>query len=329
MAAKEKTIYACVKDFINQLAISRSPNTAKTYRNGMQIFLDTLWENDLDPESTAISILNEDSILWFANNLKHLAPTSERLYLTSVTQFFEYLAAEKLTRINLPRVKLLIKQRARRPGQRLPQFPNDAIRQVLEFAENLSHTPSQDEQDKLRNLRDRAFLITLADTGLRVHEACNLRRGDIDWNEAKALIIGKGNKQAVIRFSQRAQEAIKMYLSTRAALDGASGRPLSSLPIFSRHDKGAGKHVKAITTTTGRNIVSQRVIEALGTEAQGTITPHSFRHFFVTTVLRASGNLKMAQELARHQNIAVTTRYAHLNDDELDMGYSKIFDKNE
>jgi len=58
----------------------------------------------------------------------------------------------------------------------------------------------------------------------------------------------------------------------------------------------------------------------------GSSTPHSFRHYFVTTVLRASGNLKMAQELARHRNIAVTQRYAHISDDELDQGYWEIFE---
>jgi integrase/recombinase XerC len=166
----------------------------------------------------------------------------------------------------------------------------------------------------------------LSDTGLRVHEACQLRRGDLDWNEAKAVIIGKGDRQAVVRFSGRAVQALRDYLSVRAVLDGASGKPLASLPLFARHDKGAGKKVKSITTTTGRNIVSQRVKEALGAEAQGSITPHSFRHYFVTTVLRASGNLKMAQELARHKNIAVTQRYAHLSDDELDKGYHEAFE---
>ncbi|MCJ7703355.1 MAG: site-specific integrase, partial [Anaerolineales bacterium] len=79
---------------------------------------------------------------------------------------------------------------------------------------------------------------------------------------------------------------------------------------------------------TGRNIVAQRVRECLGENAVGTITPHSFRHYFVTTVLLGSGgNLKLAQELARHKNIAVTQRYAHLADDELDQGYYEIFDQ--
>jgi integrase/recombinase XerC len=170
-------------------------------------------------------------------------------------------------------------------------------------------------------------MLMLADTGLRVHEACSLRRGDLDWNEGKALIVGKGNRQAVIRFSRRSLSALKDYLGIRGSLDGASGRPLPSLPLFARHDRGAGKKIKPITTATGRNIVKQRVKEALGPEAVGTITPHSFRHYFVTTVLRGSGgNLKIAQELARHKNIAVTQRYAHLSDGELDKSYDEIFE---
>ncbi|HPC06455.1 MAG TPA: tyrosine-type recombinase/integrase, partial [Anaerolineaceae bacterium] len=125
----------------------------------------------------------------------------------------------------------------------------------------------------------------------------------------------------VVRFSRRAQAALDDYLRARAALDGASGRPLSSLPLFARHDPGAGKKVKPITTATGRNIVNQRVAEFLGNDLVGRITPHSFRHYFVTRVLQTSGNLKLAQELARHKNIAVTQRYAHLSDNELDKGY--------
>jgi len=69
------------------------------------------------------------------------------------------------------------------------------------------------------------------------------------------------------------------------------------------------------------------VLQALGAEAVGTITPHSFRHYFVTRVLKASGNLKLAQELARHRNIAVTQRYAHLSNDELDKGYVEAIEE--
>jgi integrase len=267
----------------------------------------------------------EDWISAFAAELKHRSPATERLYLTAAAGWFEYLEAEQLADVNLARLHRLIRQRARRPGQRLPQFPRTAIEQVLAHIARLP--ASAQPVERLRRLRDRAFLLTLADTGLRVHEACRLRRGDIDWDEAQALLVGKGNRQAVVRFSRRALRALRDYLAARAPLDGASGRALSALPVFARHDRGAGKRVRPITTTTGRTIVHEAVAAALGEEAVGTITPHSFRHYFVTTVLRGSGgNLKLAQELARHRNIAVTQRYAHLSDDELDRGYHEIFD---
>lgn len=316
-----ETITSIAEKYINSVKLARSPHTASTYKNAVSFYLQTLRINKIDPDNAPITALQEETIVLLATALKNHAATTERLYLTAVTGFFAYLAADNLTQVNLPRIKLLIQQRARKPGQRLPQFPASDIDSILNLIDKQEFLNSEDEQDHLIKLRDRAFLMTLADTGLRVNEACNLRRGDLDWNEGKAMIIGKGNKQAIIRFSTRSTDALKDYLKIRTTIDGGSKTPLSALPLFARHDRGAGKKVKPMTTTTGRNIVTDRVRELLGDEAVGTITPHSFRHYFVTRVLRASGNLKLAQELARHTNIAVTQRYAHLSDDELDKGY--------
>jgi len=315
-----------INAYLKGVMLSRSENTVRTYRNAMQAFSICLTENDLDLDDVAIKQASEDWIAIFASYLKSYAPSTERLYLTAASGWFEYLAAEDLADINLPRLRMLIKMRARRPGQRLPQFPRQQIEDVLEYADSLQSVPIEDEREHLIALRDRAFLITLGATGLRVHEACNLRRGDLDWNEGRALLIGKGDREAVVRFSSHSLAALKTYLGARARMDGACGRPLSSLPLFARHDRAAGKRVLPISTTTGRAIVHDRVHEALGEDLGGAITPHSFRHYFVTTVLRGSGgNLKLAQELARHRNIAVTQRYAHLSDDELDRGYYEIF----
>ena len=327
MGAKVVTIQQAMDRYIDSVNLARSENTAITYRKALAAFGETLLARKLDPAKAPISALTEDAVAWFATAQKNLSPATERLRLTAVAGFYEFLAAETLAEPNLPRVRLLIRQRGRRPGPRLPQFPRDAIEQMVEYAKGLAVAPFQEEIDHLRNLRDRAFIITLADTGLRVHEACGLRRGDLDWNEGKAIIIGKGNRQAVVRFSKRSLQALKDYLNARAPIDGSTGKPLSTLPVFARHDKGAGKLVKTMTPTTGRNIIAQRVREVLGEPAAGSITPHSFRHYFVTTVLRSSGgNLKLAQELARHRNIQVTQRYAHLSDDELDRGYFEVFE---
>ena len=327
MVQNEVMLSVAFEDYLKTIELSRSSNTARTYHNAINYFRNLLESKKVNIDATPPTEFSEEAVAWLADDLKEMSPATERLYLTAVIGFYHYLVAEQLASPNLPRIQLIIRQRARRMGHRLPQFPKDYIEKVLDYAIYLASPENVNEVERLRILRDRAFLLTLADTGLRVHEACSLRRGDIDWNEAKAIIIGKGNRQAVIRFSARVLGALKEYLAARASLDGASGKQLSSLPLFSRHDKGAGKKVKPITTATGRNIVKQRVSEAIGEDALGMITPHSFRHYFVTTVLQASGNLKLAQELARHKNIAVTQRYAHLSDDELDSGYWEIFGK--
>jgi site-specific recombinase XerD len=321
------SIQAAIRRYLDSVSKARSVKTAETYHYAMKAFTEVLAVRNVDLQATDISALSEDAIAWFASYLKDYTSATESLYMQAAKNFYEFLAADNLASPNLPRIRLLIRQRSRRPGLRLPQFPADQIEKVIEYAINLVKSGGDSENDRLIALRDRAFILTLVDTGLRVHEACNLRRGDIDWNEGRALIIGKGDWQAVVRFSSRSMKSLKDYLNARASLDGASGRPLPSLPIFARHDKGAGKKVKRITTVTGRNIVAQRVKETLGDEAAGQITPHSFRHYFVTTVLRSSGNLKLAQELARHRNIAVTQRYAHLSDDELDKGYWEVFEE--
>jgi site-specific recombinase XerD len=321
------TIDEAISAYLKTVALSRSANTSRTYRNALASFRLALRKEGVEPASAPAQSVREDMISTFADALKAYSPASERLYLTAVAGWFEYLAAETLAEVNLPRLRTLIRRRARRPGIRLPQFPEDSIARVLVFAGELDQAPAPNRSASLRNLRDRAYLLTLGDTGLRVHEACRMRRGDLDWNEGRAILVGKGNRQDVVRFSRRSLRALRSYLSARAAQDGASGRPLAALPVFARHDAGAGKKVLGMSTATGRAIVHQRVAEALGPEQVGTITPHSFRHYFVTTVLRGSGgNLKLAQELARHRNIAVTQRYAHLAGDELDRAYAEIFD---
>jgi len=176
------SIRDAIQDYLILVEQSRSKRTYLTYQNALKSFSETLEAYQLIPEKTPATELPEDAISWFAENLKVFAPATERLYLTATNNLYEYLSAENISQPNLARVRQLIRQRSRRPGVRLPQFPASDIDTLLEKIESLKGKPTQDPEEYLRNLRDRAFLFTLADTGLRVHEACGLRRGDMDWN---------------------------------------------------------------------------------------------------------------------------------------------------
>ena len=331
---KSLTISDVMNNYLRMVERARSKHTMLAYKNALHIFSEVLEKKSLKPDITPIEKLTENSFTKFIDHLNGYAPATEQLYLQAVKGFYLYVDSEELVDVNQSRLIVLMRQRSRRPGTRIPQSPTDDIETLLARVQNVENlmisAVNEDEtlSAKLRAYRDRAFLLTLADTGFRVHEACNLRRGDVDWNEQRAIIIGKGNKQAVVRFTLRSLQAIKDYLSQRATLDGSSGKQLSSLPLFARHDKGAGKKVKSITPTTGRNIVNERVEQFLGKEIVGKITPHSFRHYFVTSVLRGTGNLALAQKLARHENIQVTQGYTHLSDEELDKAYYDVFEKN-
>ncbi len=330
---KSLTISDVMHNYLRMVERARSKHTMLAYKNALRAFSKVLKKNSLKPETTPIEKLTEDVFAKFIEHLNVYATATEQMYLQAVKGFYLYVDSEKLIDVNQSRLVVLMRQRARRPGTRIQLSETTEIETLLDkvqAVENLmvSVTNEGDAPNaKLRAYRDRAFLITLADTGFRVHEACNLRRGGVDWNEGRAIIIGKGNKQAVVRFTARSMQALKDYLSQRATLDGSSGKQLSSLPLFARHDKGAGKKVKPITPTTGRDIVEARVGQFLGREMVGKITPHSFRHYFVTSVLRGTGNLAIAQKLARHENIQVTQGYTHLSDEELDKAYYDVFEK--
>lgn len=323
------TISDAAARFLASINQTHSSNTGRTYGNAISMLFRLIEEEGMDPQSTPITQLPEDAVVRLGSELKLLSLATEQLYLQAVRTFYEYIAAQGWVDVNLGRLRMLIRK-SRRHG-RAPALDVDPlqIERVLEFVSQLDHWhPSVDSStasnDFLRALRDKALLITLADTGLRIDEACSLKRGDLDWTNARAVV---GKKKARVRFTVRSIQALEKYLKEPAMLDDASGKASASLPLFARHDKGAGKKIKSITTTTGRNIVDERVKEALGEQEKPKITPHSFRHYFVMKILRASHDLKLAQKLARHASVQTTQRYAYLTEEELDQGFQELFER--
>lgn len=316
-------ISLALDNWLQSVRAARKYKTYETYGCAATALKQSLIGHKV-PLSSGTETIDERVFAWMAEDLKHQSPYTERLYLTAIKQFFIYLVTEHLSDVNTERITGVIRQRARRPGKRIPQFYGDEIDKVIEYMVNLNL--SSEPGERLRDLRDRALIITLPDTGLRIHEALNLTRGDIDWKNGQAIIIGKDDQQAVIRFTKRSMDAMKLYLRARGEMDGATGRQGTALPIFSRHDPGTGKRVQKLTTETGRQIVYDRVKEAVGEDAAKNITPHSFRHYFVTKVLLVTQNLKLAQDLARHRNIQNTQLYTHLVNEDLDRGYREVFE---
>lgn len=314
-----------MKQYIRVVKSARSANTATTYGYGLQKFSFTLRDNKLNPQISSVEKLTEDHIALFIDDLKDLSDISEGLYLSAIMGFYKFLGSENLQQFNYPRIESMIKFRKRKPGPRLIQIPEEEMNEVLRLIDGIIEQKFENDRDRLIAYRDRAFLFTLADTGLRVSEACSLTVGSVDTKRKRTIIIGKGNKEAIVRISTRAIKAIQDYLRERSQMDYASGKPRPSLPIFARHDKGSSaKKLRPMKGSTARKFITgKRINELLGHNPSIKITPHTFRHLFVTRFVRKKG-LKSAQEAARHENIQTTLHYAHLSDDEIEQDYRDV-----
>ena len=314
------SIRIALNKWIDELA--RDESTKRAYKRAVEFFFSI---NKLPDDFNTEKLTYKHYSTYLVWLRKNYGPSTQAQYSTGVSRFLAHLFLNDLADVNPEKTRAAKKELTIQEKSSLPQFPREDIETILESTDMFLEQLFDNEKARLRAYRDRAFLFTLADTGLRIHETCNLRRGQIDQNEGQAVVKGKGRKHAVVRFSPRSLRAIRAYLEARATLDSSSGKPLGSLPVFASHSKSSGSKVKPLTTKSGRDIIDYWVVRILGDSKKGTITPHSFRHYFVTIVLRGTGNLKLAQELARHSSISTTERYAHLSNDELDKGYHELF----
>ena len=138
------TVSQAMTAYLDSVALSRSPNTARCVRQCPALLYRVLDVYHLSPAETPVKDLTEDAVTWLAIALKDFTAATEQLYLTAVRGFYEFLAAERLARLNLPRLNLLIRQRSRKPGQRLPQFPREQIEYILEYAIKSCKQPGGD-----------------------------------------------------------------------------------------------------------------------------------------------------------------------------------------
>ncbi|MCC7118039.1 MAG: tyrosine-type recombinase/integrase [Anaerolineales bacterium] len=297
-----------INRFLDTLDLSK--NTIDTYRYALRRFVEIVGEG---------APLNTETFETFLAEIKDYAPSTKQIWRSALLGLYTFVRSNDLAEI-----QGIIRHYTRRQGKRIVNFDREAVEKVIEYCGRLS--------DDLPALRDRAFVLTLADTGLRISEACALKRGDIDWLEARAVIIGKGDKQAVIRFSERSIQALREYHTACASIEPNTRIPLRSQPVFLRHDIRARKRIRPISAsgmwTAIKGDPLQGIkgrIEEAGVD-RSLVRIHDFRHYFVTMTYLARRDIKLSQELARHSSIDTTNRYTHFGG-EADAAYDEIFNK--
>jgi integrase/recombinase XerC len=156
--------------------------------------------------------------------------------------------------------------------------------------------------------RDRALLELLYAAGLRVSELTGLNLTDMDRREKMLRVRGKGNKERMVPYGGKAQEALEAYWPVREQLllQSNSGNrrrgPANCEAIFLNY---AGRR---LTQRSVGRIVKKYVRLA---NINWDLHPHSLRHAFATHLLADGADLRAIQELLGHQSLSTTQKYTH------------------
>ena len=189
MQKNDITLKDAVESYIEEIEMTNSANTVKAYKNGIRMFLKSVEKRGLT-EDSPLSDLDQTFINVFVKYLRSYSPGTEALYLTAVKGFFDFLSESGSFEYSPAKMKKLLKNKARHVEKRIPSFSVQMIEKIIEYAERLPDMECSTTRDELIQKRDAAFIITLADTGMRVNEACNLYIRDIDQYQRKATVTG-------------------------------------------------------------------------------------------------------------------------------------------
>jgi site-specific recombinase XerD len=147
-------------------------------------------------------------------------------------------------------------------------------------------------------LRDRAMMMLMMDSGLRVSEATCLEADRVDWLNCSVTVMGKGRKERTVPFSARTAQALLEY--ARARSQGRVQAPQFFL----------GRTGRAMERTLVRKLMV-RYGKAAGIEGV-RVSPHTLRHTFAVFYIRNGGDSFSLQEILGHSTLEMTKRYVHL-----------------
>ena len=269
-----------LRSFLNYLLVDKglSVNTLKAYKADISSFIDWLNNHDIEYKN-----LQEEHIHQYISFLFQMKMRSSSVNrkISSIKSFYIFLVKRNFIKYS-------------------PL--NDIVTPKQE--KYLPESMSEDEVDKLLNSpnaankienRDKAMIEMLYATGMRISELVNLKITDVDMKRCVVKVFGKGSKERLIPFGEKALDSLRSYLNDR----GQS----SSKEIFLSN---RGKKMTRVAFW-------QRVkIYLIRENLKNSISPHTLRHAFATHLLNRGADLRSVQLLLGHSDLSTTQIYTHI-----------------
>ena len=253
--------------------------------------------------------------------------------LAALRSFFKYCVKEGVLKENPSRLVPTPKLPKRIPSVLSAEEMNGFLNQLAKLgsaetgggipARKRAHDPEEDrsnglngsKDEKLLLRRDRALLELLYAAGLRVSELTGLNLEDIEQKERVLRVRGKGNKERIVPYGMKAQEALAKYWPVREELLLRGMGPASNASAVFLNYAG-----RRLTQRSVGRIVKKYVRLV---NINWDLHPHSLRHAFATHLLADGADLRAIQELLGHQSLSTTQKYTHASIRQL----MEIYDK--
>ncbi len=165
--------------------------------------------------------------------------------------------------------------------------------------------------------RDRAILLLLLGTGMRVSELVSLNLNSIQYDDgiARVIVFGKGGKERMLKLNRSALTALQEYLQVR---------PTQDVPQEDREALFLNRNKTRISRKGVYEAIQKYVQEANLPPKAARISPHKLRHTLATLLLSNGENLRVVQEILGHSSIQTTQIYTHVINTEKDKALDRL-----
>lgn len=272
-----------------------SDHTILSYHNDLKNYLGFIQK--FDPESNCKeSVVSADLRLlrsWLANRrLENYSASSSARALSSVKSFYRYLHYADICTNNV-----VLSAKSPKKNYTLPKALS--FEETILSVDNIANFAKND----WLSLRDKALLVLIYATGLRILEALSLTLDHLSGDNIR--VIGKGKKERIVPWIDYAKNIVYDYIKSVPY-------NIENGPIF------LGEKGKPLQPYVFRKqLITLR--RAIGLPEH--VSPHSFRHSFATHLLENGADLRSIQELLGHKSLSTTQRYTKVNIDHLSNVY--------
>ena len=285
-----------------------SKYTVKAYENDLKGFLTFIlaykkYNIELKKCSLlAILQIGEDDIiafLTFSNYSKNNCAKTRQRKLTSIKALFKWIA---ITHLEI---------RQNNPTKKIPNIqPTITIPKYLSLENAKKIQCAFNESNCKTPIRNNCIISLFLSTGMRISELSFIRIKDIDFKNNSIKVIGKGNKQRIVYFSDRCKKLIERYVSIERLKINDADFLFLNYNGYKLSNQSIEKLCKS-------------AFKLIGMEKYG-YSAHTLRHTAATIMYHYSNvDILLLKEILGHSTIVSTQIYSHIYNSKIKTAYEK------